>query len=174
MKRQAFTLLEILVVVGVISVLAGIGYPVMQRVSHHGKATACVGNLRQIGIGLNTYLGENNMIFPELRDMRRDKTEEVPVIDNTLDKYLNDPKVLACPADRSGFANRTGTSYFWNVVLNGQAVASVNFLRMTDSLSRIPIVADKEGFHEYSDNRVNILYADGHATKELKFWEEKK
>jgi prepilin-type processing-associated H-X9-DG protein len=30
-------------------------------------------------------------------------------------------------------------------------------------------MSDKEGFHPYLDKKVNILYADGHATKDLKF-----
>ena len=46
---------------------------------------------------------------------------------------------------------------------------NLNFLGVVDEHSRIPIMADKEGFHPYTKDKVNILYADGHATKELKF-----
>jgi len=62
-----------------------------------------------------------------------------------------------------------GTSYFWNTALNGQHIGSLDFLRMTQELSRIPVAMDKEGFHPYLKNKVNMLYADGHATKDLKF-----
>ena len=66
------------------------------------------------------------------------------------------------------FAENTGTSYYWNTALNGQALSNLRFL-FTTNATEIPILADKEGFHPYSENKVNILYADGHATKELKF-----
>ena len=59
------------------------------------------------------------------------------------------------------------------MALNGQSVASLNFLKLTSDLSHIPILADKDGYHPYGNRKVNILYADGHATKDLKFFTEK-
>jgi prepilin-type processing-associated H-X9-DG protein len=155
-------------VIAILSVLVALVYPAYQRITESGRATQCVGNLRQIGAALNTYLAENNMKMPELKTARAALDEDVPVIDNTLDRYLTARKVFACPADPK-FAAVTGTSYAWNVALNGQALASLNFLNLAHEHSRIPILSDKEGFHPYLDDRVNILYADGHATKELKF-----
>ena len=35
--------------------------------------------------------------------------------------------------------------------------------------SRVPVMGDKEGFHRDPDHKVNILYADGRASKELSF-----
>jgi prepilin-type processing-associated H-X9-DG protein len=112
------------------------------------------------------------MMMPALAAGRRELKEELPVIDTTLDKYVQDKAVFACPADRAGHASRTGTSYFWNVALNNQPLASLNFLNLSQSHSQIPILSDKEGFHPYVENKVNILYADGHATKDLKFYTE--
>jgi prepilin-type processing-associated H-X9-DG protein len=82
---------------------------------------------------------------------------------------VKDPTVFACPDDRRGLAEKTGTSYHWNVALNGQRIGSLNFMRLVDEQSHIPVIGDKEGFHPYQDNKVNILYADGHATQELNF-----
>jgi prepilin-type N-terminal cleavage/methylation domain-containing protein/prepilin-type processing-associated H-X9-DG protein len=167
-RGRGFTLLELLVVVAVIGVLAAIVFPVYRRVLESGRATACLSNLGQIGVGLAAYLGDNNNIMPSLKTAREALTDEEPVIDNTLDKYVRAKEVFACPADAK-FARKTGTSYFWNVTLNGQALGSLNFLGLVDQHSRIPILSDKEGFHPYTENKVNILYADGHATKDLKF-----
>ena len=168
MRRAAFTLLELLVVIAIIALLAVLLTPVFQRVVASGRATACISNLRQIGAGLAAYLADNNNIMPELKTAREKRGEEVPVIDNTLDKYVTSKDVFACPADPN-FAAASGTSYVWNITLNGQALGSLNFLGLVDEHSRIPILSDKEGFHPYTENKVNILYADGHATKELKF-----
>jgi prepilin-type processing-associated H-X9-DG protein len=161
--------MELLVVFAIIAVLAGLSVPAYKRVVESGRATACIANLRQLGVALSTYLSENNMTMPALAAGRRSLDDEAPVIDNTLDRYTKEKTVFACPSDRAGHAFRTGTSYYWNVALNGQALGSLNFLRLTDQHSRIPILADKEGFHPYTENKVNILYADGHATKNLSF-----
>ena len=167
---HAFTLAELLVVIAIVAVLAGLGFPAYQRVIESGRATACTGNLRQLGVALSAYLADNNSTMPVLKTARASLADEVPVIDNTLDRYLPAKAVFACPADKAGFAAKTGTSYLWNVTLNGQALASLNFLGFTESHSHIPILSDKEGFHPYIDNKVNILYADGHATKDVKFF----
>ncbi len=166
----AFTLVELLVVLAIIAILAALAYPAYQRVIESGRATACTSNLRQLGMALSLYLGENNNTMPTLKTARASLADDVPVIDNTLDKYAPAKGVFACPADKGGFATRTGTSYLWNVTLNGQALASLNFLGLVNDLSHIPILSDKEGFHPYTDNKVNILYADGHATKDVKFF----
>ena len=169
----AFTLAELLVVIAIVGVLAALAYPAYQRVIESGRATACTANLRQLGVALAVYLGENNNTMPTLKTARASLAEEVPVIDNTLDRYIPAKAVFACPADPGGFAAKTGTSYLWNVTLNGQALASLNFLGFTQDHSHIPVLSDKEGFHPYIDNKVNILYADGHATKDAKFFVDK-
>jgi prepilin-type N-terminal cleavage/methylation domain-containing protein/prepilin-type processing-associated H-X9-DG protein len=166
--RRAFTLVELLVVIAVIAILAGLAYPAYQRSVGGARAAACLSNLRQLGVGLNAYLGDNNMIMPTLQLGRDSISQDVPVIDNTLDKYVTDKRVFACPADNQNLATTTGTSYCWNVALNGQAVANLRFLTST-AASLIPILGDKEGFHPYLQDKVNILYADGHVTKDLKF-----
>jgi prepilin-type N-terminal cleavage/methylation domain-containing protein/prepilin-type processing-associated H-X9-DG protein len=168
--HSAFTLVELLVVIGIIAVLAAMAYPVYQRTVAGGKATACVSNLRQLGVGLNAYLQDHEMIMPVLLIARESSSEDVPVIDNTLDKYVLDRAVFACPADHKNFAARTGTSFCWNIALNGQPLATLNFLQLVTDRTHIPILSDKEGFHPYLDDKVNILYADGHATKDVKFF----
>ncbi|MEP6671150.1 MAG: type II secretion system protein [Chthoniobacter sp.] len=168
--RRAFTLIELLVVIGVIGILSAFAYPVYQKSVEGGRATACLSNLRQISGGLNAYLNDNDMKMPTLQVARDSLNQDVPVIDNTLDKYLTAKGVFACPADNKNFAAKTGTSYGWNVALNGQAVASLNFLQLVTDTTHIPVIFDKEGFHPYLSDKVNILYADGHATKDVKFF----
>jgi prepilin-type N-terminal cleavage/methylation domain-containing protein/prepilin-type processing-associated H-X9-DG protein len=174
-RTDGFTLIELLVVLSLIAILAALAVPVYQRVIQNGRATACVSNLRQIGVGLGAYLADNNNVMPTLLTARASISAPGAVIDNTLSRYITNPSVFACPADLGGFAKSTGTSYFWNVAINGQSVANLNFLPMlqssqnTQSPSQIPIMADKEGFHPYLANKVNVLYADGHATKDLSF-----
>jgi prepilin-type N-terminal cleavage/methylation domain-containing protein/prepilin-type processing-associated H-X9-DG protein len=165
---MAFTLIELIVVIVITGVLATLAFPIFQRIAQGSKAAACISNLRQLGAGLNLYLGEHNMTMPVMMAGRSDIRQDVPVLDNTLSTQVTDPRVFACPADAKGIAKATGTSYFWNPALNGQNAASLNFLKIADA-TRIPILSDKEGFHPYQPSQVNILYADGHATQSLQF-----
>jgi len=168
--RGAFTIVELLVVIAIIALIAGLAYPAYQRSVASAKAAACVSNMRQLGVALNAYLNDNEMIMPTLKIARESRTDDLPVIDNTLDRYVKDSGVFRCPADTKDFAGRTGTSYAWNIALNGQPLGSLNFLQVVTERTHIPILSDKEGFHPYLNDKVNILYADGHATKDLKFF----
>ena len=167
--RGGFTLVELLVVLVVIAILAALAAPVSSRVIQSGKASACLANLRQLGVALSAYLADHNQTMPKLQAGRHSLSENIPVIDNTLNAYAPDPRIFACPADNKGLAAGTGTSYYWNVALNGQPVSHLQFLLVTDHASQIPIMSDKEGFHPYTANKVNLLYADGHVTQDLQF-----
>jgi prepilin-type N-terminal cleavage/methylation domain-containing protein/prepilin-type processing-associated H-X9-DG protein len=167
-RHRAFTLIELLVAIVIITILAAFAIPAVMRSIANAKAAKCLSNLRQIGVALNLYLDDHNQQMPTLEAGRRSRDEDVPVIDTILAEYLKDPSVFACPAD-SKLARLTGTSYYWNSTLNGQRIGSLNFLKLEEASSRIPIVSDKEGWHLYAPNHVNILFADGHATRGLNF-----
>ena len=164
--RPAFTLVELIVVVLVVGALGTLAFPVYERVVQGSRATACVSHLSQLGAGLNLYLGEHNMTMPTMKAARADRREDVPVLDTTLSTQITDARIFACPADNQGIAAKTGTSYFWNSVLNGQNMATLNFLMVTD-ITHIVVLADKDQFHPYEPSHVNLLYADGHATHDF-------
>jgi prepilin-type N-terminal cleavage/methylation domain-containing protein/prepilin-type processing-associated H-X9-DG protein len=164
---RGFTLIELLVVIAIIAVLVAIAIPASTRVIQGGRAAACISNLRSLGSALNLYLGDHNETMPPLQAGRPSITDNVPVIDNTLNAYISDPRVFACPADNLGLAAATGTSYYWNNVLSNQSITNLKFFNSGDA--EIPVIADKQGFHPYTANKVNVLYADGHASQNLKF-----
>ena len=60
MKKSAFTLIELLVVISIIAILASIALPVFGSIKEKGAATKCANNLRQLGLGVQTYLSDND------------------------------------------------------------------------------------------------------------------
>lgn len=167
MKRRAFTLPELMVVIALVGVLAAISLPIYRRIAQGGKSVACLSNLRQLGAALALYSGEHNATLPTMNAGRADLAEEVPVVDTVLRPYAPGPSIFLCPGDAQGLGVKTGSSYFWNSALNGESVAALSFFHIADA-SKIPVLFDKDSFHPYETNKVNFLYADGHATRDLK------
>lgn len=58
MKKQGFTLVEIMIVVMIIGLLAAIALPSFQRARRNAQRNACVENLRQINSAVQQYLIE--------------------------------------------------------------------------------------------------------------------
>jgi prepilin-type N-terminal cleavage/methylation domain-containing protein/prepilin-type processing-associated H-X9-DG protein len=64
-KRSAFTLVELLVVIGIIAVLISILLPAMSRAWASAKTTACTSNLREIGNAYRMYANDNRDHYPD-------------------------------------------------------------------------------------------------------------
>lgn len=62
--RRAFTLIELLTVIAVIMILVSLLLPALKAVRVQAKKTACLGNLRQIGLLVNGYAEENGQWLP--------------------------------------------------------------------------------------------------------------
>ncbi|MDB5356223.1 MAG: prepilin-type cleavage/methylation protein [Phycisphaerales bacterium] len=64
LKRGAFTLVELLVVIGIIALLISILLPALQRVREHANQIKCASNMRQIYQSLAMYAGEHQNYLP--------------------------------------------------------------------------------------------------------------
>jgi len=101
---RAFTLTEVIVVMGVIGVLMGILLPVLSSIQRNSRATVCASNMRQIGMAHGIYMNYNRDRFVDaglphggLADLRSSWLFTLTRIDPSL------VEVLRSPVDHSRF-----------------------------------------------------------------------
>jgi prepilin-type N-terminal cleavage/methylation domain-containing protein/prepilin-type processing-associated H-X9-DG protein len=62
-RRTAFTLIELLVVVAILGILASLLLPALSRGKRPAERIKCMSNLRQLGVAMQLYLGDNEGNF---------------------------------------------------------------------------------------------------------------
>lgn len=180
-KRQnAFTLVELLVVIAVIGILAALLLPALGRAKEQGKSTACISNLRQIGIAIQLYVQENNNRLPSMADQFPGVFTRHPGPEIVLSNHLGNVNVLRCPSDKwksdapppirtkdATYFDQTGSSYSWTVLLNGQDLDHLKVMGI--GMRKFPLMTDKDDFHAPlgAKKARNSVYADVHAERGL-------
>jgi prepilin-type N-terminal cleavage/methylation domain-containing protein len=188
-KTAGFTLIELLVVVTIIGLLVGILAPMVGQAKQAAKRTACASNLRQIGLGLQTYIEQNGDRFPYASYMPSvsptplDLSEPaIYIADVLLSSCGDQPKVFKCPNDVPGLFDREapngGRSYFqterssyeyrWLPPIMGRTILEVvemikEHMGQAVSEGTVWIMRDYNNFHPQPAQR-RYLYADGHVT----------
>ncbi len=63
-SRCHFTLIELLIVIAIIAILAGLLLPALQQARNKARLIACSSNLKQMGFGMRSYLDDSRDFFP--------------------------------------------------------------------------------------------------------------
>ncbi|NLO08186.1 MAG: DUF1559 domain-containing protein [candidate division WS1 bacterium] len=101
-KKRGFTLVEMLVVIGIIVLLVAILVPVIQSARHKARMTQCQSQLQRIAQAMTEYKRQYHHFPPR---PIYDATEEMYVggISALFPKFISDYNDLICPDDRATF-----------------------------------------------------------------------
>jgi prepilin-type N-terminal cleavage/methylation domain-containing protein len=107
-KNRGFTLLELLVTIGIIGIIAGISTVSVGKIKGAKNQTACINNLRNISQGLQVYYNDY-MKFPE--DGYPDDGDDIYPLSTELASYINDKSTFICPEDSDATSTGSYASY---------------------------------------------------------------
>lgn len=109
--RHPFSLVELLVVISIIAILAGMLMPALGQSRRTAQKIKCINNLHQIGLGALLYCGDNRGFFPPQGGMgysmdhywwgKKQNTTEWDFSRGYVSKYVllkNGDGILDCPA----------------------------------------------------------------------------
>jgi prepilin-type N-terminal cleavage/methylation domain-containing protein/prepilin-type processing-associated H-X9-DG protein len=177
-QGRGFTLLELLVVIGIIATLVAILLPVIGKVRESARRTNCLSNLRQLGAAMVIYTQEFKGRLPNSNPPNTpadySATNAVLVGLNAI--YIKSPPVFHCPSDRDPVPDKIETADF---TLPNSARVSYDFYSIYwmpefgPRITRIPhapLAWDLNGGDPHANKDQNhgvfggnVVFADGHA-----------
>jgi prepilin-type N-terminal cleavage/methylation domain-containing protein len=99
-SRRGFTLIELLVVIAIIAILAAILFPVFARARESARRSACLSNMKQIGLGLAMYMQDYDQTFPPGGPKVWEAGKNVRnLLATQLQPYTKNDQIFRCPSD---------------------------------------------------------------------------
>ncbi len=117
--NAGFSVVELLVALGVIAIISAVLFPVFVTARRDARMTACASNLHQVGLSLRMYANDNNGDYPPNNVYIRDAVgDHGQLVWGLLTPYTHNTQVFHCPDERGRFDKILG--YEYRVGLRGE------------------------------------------------------
>ena len=158
-RRRAFTLVELLVVIGIISILIAILLPALNKAREHARRTRCLSNMRQLTLGWHMYVQNNKGKLPgsntppiianrSTHHWVCEGDTEQSIKAGSLWPYVNNMEAYWCPNDRIHYKR----TYSMNSWLDGEGPAGPDG-RLATRMSQLKYPSSTFTFIEEMDPR---------------------
>ena len=141
-EQPAFTLIELLTVVTIIATLTTLGLAATRGVTEKTKTTRCLNDLRQVGVAVQLYVGENSGRFPSTSHQGVASSWT-----NTLADFLKTNFLGSCCAVPK---HRSKLTYAWNDALadaQGYGVTAPSFRSPSTTMVVTELATNLTGEH---------------------------
>jgi prepilin-type N-terminal cleavage/methylation domain-containing protein/prepilin-type processing-associated H-X9-DG protein len=146
MKKKfshGFTLIELIVVLGVIIIMMAWVYPVFLGMSQRAKATKDMSNLHQIGLAVQTYLNDKDNVLPVINAAPGIGADLTPVI---YPNYIGKTRrVFQSPFDRRSSSETDSAPVSYGINQNIYDLISGNMVKVVSPSSTILMAPNYSG-----------------------------
>jgi prepilin-type N-terminal cleavage/methylation domain-containing protein/prepilin-type processing-associated H-X9-DG protein len=164
-RRRGYSLLEVLVVIGIMATLVGLLMPAVQRVRLAAARARCQSNQHNIGLAFHHYIDVNKGQFPDAA-----RLPSIPItpgqqsLTKLLGPYMEqNAKAFQCPLDSTRFTTE-GLSYEYQPRVAGKSLDEIRANKLGLSITEIWLTYDFDPVHGPNpDTSRTYLYADGHV-----------
>lgn len=170
-RSVGFTLVELLVVIGIIALLISILMPSLGRARQAALRTACLSNCRQLVIANQMYLNENKLTLPFTTwgDMQPN---------NVKDGWLYRPPL---PGNRAQVEAHVETGSFWGFLKTRQVYRCPTHIKgeagsfgasQTDAITSYLMNGAANGYGEtFGNNNIQLYRIHKFKNDDVLFWE---
>lgn len=101
MRRQGFSLIELLVVLGILSLLSALIYPVFAEARERARSKVCMSNMRQLGQATKLYLTDWGDTYPLAAYLSVNAQNQpcLMTLFHELVPYIKNKEIVLCPSD---------------------------------------------------------------------------